>query len=71
MTDPQLLTNDAAGIKEQLIQRHDITAPMMFQVLAIDSKSTPIQETITVILFANGEEMDRLSFDVIVKNRGI
>ena len=70
MTNPELLTNDAAGVKEQLIQIHDITSPMMFQVLAIDSSATPIQETITVILFANGEEMDRISFDVIVKNKG-
>lgn len=71
MTDPELLTNDAAGIREQLIQRHDITAPMMFQVLAIDSSATPIQETITIILFADGKEMDRLSSDVIVKTRGL
>ena len=71
MTDPELLTNDAAGVKEQLLQRQDIATPLMFQVLAIDSKSTPIQETITVVLFANGEEMDRLSFDVIIKSRGI
>ncbi|MFB5597646.1 MAG: hypothetical protein ACE5RJ_01330 [Nitrosopumilaceae archaeon] len=71
MTDPELLANDAAGIREQLIQRQDISAPMMFQVIAIDSTSVPIEETITVVLFANGEEMDRLSSNVIVKTKGI
>ncbi len=71
MTNPELLANDAAGIREQLIQRQDITAPLMFEVIAIDSTSTPIHETITVILFADGKEMDRTSFDLIVKSKGI
>ena len=71
MTDPELLANDAAGVREQLYQKQDITEVMMFQVIAIDSKSKPIEDTIEVVLLADGEEMDRLSFDVIVKSRGI
>ena len=71
MTDPELLVNDVEGIRDQLFQRQDIEEVMMFQVIAIDSKAEPIQDTIKVVLLADGEEMDRLSFDVVVKNRGI
>lgn len=71
MTDPELLLNDAAGIKEQLYQKQDITHPIMFQVLAIDSSAEPLKETIEVVLYLDETEVDRLSFDVIVKTKGI
>jgi hypothetical protein len=71
MTDSQLLLNDAAGIREQLYQKQDITEVIMFQVIAIDSRAEPLEDTVEVVLFADEEEMDRLSFDVIVKSKGL
>ena len=71
MTNPELLVNDASGIKEELIQKQDITEPIMFQVIAIDSSAEPFKETIEVVLYSDEKEMDRMSFDVIVKTKGI
>ncbi len=71
MTDPELLLNDPAGIKEQLYQKQDITEPIMFQVIAIDSSAEPLKDTIEVVLYSDENEMDRISFDVIVKTKGI
>ncbi len=71
MTDPELLLNDAAGIKEQLYQKQDITHPIMFQVIAINSSAEPLKDTIEVVLYLDETEVDRLSFDVIVKTKGI
>jgi len=71
MTDPELLLNDVTGIKEQLFQKQDITYPIMFQVIAIDSSAEPLKDTIEVVLYSDEIEMDRLSFDVIVKTKGI
>ncbi len=71
MADPELLLNDAAGIREQLYQKQDITDPIMFQVIAIDSSAEPLKDTIEVVLYLDENEMDRISFDVIVKTKGI
>jgi hypothetical protein len=71
MTDHNLLLNDAAGIRERLYQKQDITEVMMFEVIAIDSRTEPLEDTVEVVLLADGEEMDKLSFDVIVKSKGI
>ena len=84
MKDPELLLhseviaqtvaielNHNAEIKEQLYQKQDITEPMMFQVIAIDSSAEPLKDTIEVVLYSGEDEMDRLSFDVIVKTKGI
>ncbi len=71
MTDPELLLNDAAGIKEQLYQKQDITYPIMFQVIAIDSSAEPFKDTVEVVLYLDEKVMDRLSFDVVVKTKGI
>ena len=71
MTDSELLVNDAAEIREPTYQKQDITQPIMFQVIAIDSSAEPLKETIEVVLYSDETEIDRLSFDVIVKTKGI
>jgi len=71
MTDPELLLNDAAGNKEQLYQKQDITHPIMFQVIAINSSAEPLKDTVDVVLYLDETEIDRLSFDIIVKTKGI
>ena len=71
MTDSELLVNDAAEIREPIYQKQDITQPIMFQVIAIDSSAEPLKETIEVVLYSDETEIDRLSFDVIVKTKGI
>ena len=71
MIDSELLVNDAAEIREPIYQKQDITQPIMFQVIAIDSSAEPLKETIEVVLYSDETEIDRLSFDVIVKTKGI
>lgn len=63
--------NDVSELGEQLYQKQDITEPIMFQVIAIDSSAEPLEDTIEVVLYSDEKEMDRLSFDVIVKTKGI
>ncbi len=62
---------DNSEIEEQFYQKQDITDPIMFQVIAIDSSAEPLEDTIEVVLYLDEKEMDRLSFDVIVKTKGI
>ncbi len=69
LTSARLIDN--SNIEEQFYQRQDITEPIMFQVIAIDSSSEPLKDTIEVVLYSDEIEMDRLSFDVIVKTKGI
>jgi len=57
--------------EEQLYQKQDITHPIMFQVIAINSSAEPLKDTIEVVLYLDETEVDRLSFDVIVKTKGI
>ena len=59
------------GIKMDPFQGTDKTATMMINVAAIESPPSQMDETINVVLYADGVEMDRMSFDVIVKNTGI
>jgi len=69
LTSARLIDN--SGIKEQFYQKQDITEPIMFQVIAIDSSAEPLKDTIEVVLYSDEIEMDRLSFDVIVITKGI
>jgi len=62
---------DNSGIKEQLYEKQDITHPIMFQVIAIDSSAEPFKDTVEVVLYLDEKVMDRLSFDVVVKTKGI
>ena len=59
------------GIKTDPFQGTDKTPTMMINVVAIESPPSQMDETINVVLYADGVEMDRMSFDVIVKNTGI
>lgn len=59
------------GIKTDPFDGTDKTATMMINVAAIETPPSELKETINVVLLANGVESDRLSFDVIVKNRKI
>ncbi len=62
---------DNSKMEQQFYQKQDITDPIMFQVIAIDSSAEPLEDTIEVVLYLDEKEMDRLSFDVIVKTKGI
>jgi len=46
----------------------DTTGPVTIKVIAIDNPRSEHVETINVVLFADGQEMDRRSFDVIVNS---
>ena len=59
------------GIKGDPFHGTDKTQTMMINVAAIESPPSQMDETINVVLYANGVETDRMSFDVIVKNTGI
>jgi len=62
---------DNSKMEQQFYIKQDITEPIMFQVIAIDSSEEPLKDTIEVVLYSDEKEMDRLSFDVIVKTKGI
>jgi len=47
----------------------DTTGPVMIKVIATGYPQTESAEIINVVLFADGQEMDRHSFDVIVNSR--
>ena len=49
----------------------DKTGIMMITVTAINSPLVNFADIVNVVLYADGIEMDRLAFDVIVKNKGI
>jgi len=57
--------------EEQLYQRHDLPSPIMFQVIAINSSAEPLKDTVDLVLYLDETEIDRLSFDIIVKTKGI
>lgn len=59
------------GKKTDPFSGTDKTATMMINVATIEAPPSQLAETINVVLYANGIETDRMSFDVIVKNTGI
>ena len=59
------------GVKTDPFQGTDKTGVMMISVSAINVPVKDLEDTVNVVLYADGIEMDRISFDVIVKNKGI
>ena len=59
------------GKKTDPFQGTDKTGVMMINVSAVDASGSDIEDTVNLVLYADGVEMDRLSFDVIVKNKAI
>ena len=43
----------------------------MINVSAINAPENNLEDTVNVVLYADGIEVDRLSFDVVVKNKRI
>lgn len=59
------------SIQTDPFQGSDKTGIMMITVTAINSPLIRFNEIVNVVLYADGVEVDRLAFDVIVKNKGI
>ena len=59
------------GIETDPFQGTDKTGVMMINISAINASGMDLEDTVNVVLYGDGVEMDRMSFDVIVKNKGI
>lgn len=59
------------NIETDPFQGTDKTGIMMITITAINSPLIRFNEIVNVVLYADDVEMDRLAFDVIVKNKGI
>ncbi len=49
-------------------QENDKTGVMMLTISTINAPASPLEDTVNVVLYADGVEMDRLAFDIIAKN---
>jgi uncharacterized membrane protein len=63
------ITGEKVMVKVDQFDATGKTEPVMIKVMATDFPPSEFDETVNVVLYADGKEMDRVSFDVIVNSR--
>lgn len=58
-------------VKPDPFGESDRTGILMINISAINAPENNLEDTVNVVLYADGIEVDRMSFDVIVKNKRI
>ena len=71
MASEDYLEYDDSEIKTVPFPNGDITEPMVIAVTVIDSPGRDFEETIRVVLFADGVQMDEVTFDIKTASVGI